>query len=166
MVHIVHYKYPNIFWRFRKWLVEWFVVKKKKKNQFQWWKESKGQIYTIAASCLLYLAEDHDVWDPQKQRAFGIAGIGAKIFFLIFFFLWGSSPLKLCFSKHWKQRNKVLKVTRNTREIQDRLKRKTIHQGVYRKIWRKPRHKTNPIPIPTRDSYYSCTDWHIIAGGD
>lgn len=55
--------------------------KKKKKISFSGGKKSKGPIYTIAASCLLYLAEDHDVWDPQKQRAFGIVGIGAKIFF-------------------------------------------------------------------------------------
>lgn len=62
-------------------VVSRMVCGKKKKICFSGGKKSKGQIYTIAASCLLYLAEDHDVWDPQKQRAFGIVGIGAKIFF-------------------------------------------------------------------------------------
>lgn len=96
------------------------------KNQLQWWKEY--QRADLHCCCKLSAAPwwISGCFGAEKSKSFGIVCTGLGSFC--------ECPLNLCFSKSWKQRNKDLKVTQNTGEIQDRLKREAIHHSLWKNL--------------------------------
>lgn len=67
LIHIVYYRYLGTYEGSRNALISHVFCDTN--TSFSGGKNTKGQVSTVAASCLLHVAEGH-VLDPQKQRGF------------------------------------------------------------------------------------------------